>query len=581
MKEIKVKKGMKMNQNRKVIKGIKTMGIWVVVLSLVLGYPGILSKAKEVSDPPETLSAETSSAEASSAGKTSSAEASSAGKPSSAGETSSGGDTAGSDTGSGSETSSETNTEPQTGETNRGNTPASAPPVIRISRREINKPIKAGKSFQAVLIVENKSKEVAIENARLSIETGEGLLSQELTGSLDVGKVGTEREKSCKLHLKTAEELQSEVQTITVKLEYDYQSAEGMIHEQKEEKIMIPTVVSKNQGGAADPDENEPAMNPLDGSGGGDSSGGSSAPADEKKDIDTPVPNVIVSKYEYGKKVTAGKEFHLKLQIKNTSSKTAAENMIMSLELGDALAITNSSNSFYIDKIGPGGVLEKEVTIKALANGKPENSKVDISFKYEYVHDKTRTQATSAEKLSIPVIQPDRFKVNVPQSQEEMHQFTEATLSLPYVNKGKSAVYNVEASLEGDVETSENYKYLGNFESGSNGTIDFLITPQNIGKQEVQVKIKYEDSSNKSRTITIAVPLNVTEPQDPAADMNFGEDAGMGEEMPPEGGTNILPFAAGAGGVILLLVVVITVVKKRKRKKAFLYDEFEDQDDEE
>lgn len=559
-KGVKMRKESKMDKDRitknriKVKKGIKMMGIWVMALSLVLGYPGISDKAKAAPDSPETAAPETPSA----------------------------GDTPGNETGSGSEQSTETNSEPVTGETNGINTPAVAPPVIRISRREIKKPLKAGKAFQAVLIVENKSKEVPIENARLSIETGEGLLSQELTGSLDVGKVGAQSEKSCKLHLKTAEDIQSEVQTITVKLEYDYQTSEGMVHEQKEEKIMIPTVASKNQG-AADPNENEPVFNPLESSGGGDSSGGEAAPADEKKDIDTPVPNVIVSKYEYGEKVTAGKEFHLKLQIKNTSSKTAAENMIMSLELGDALAITNSSNSFYIDKIGPGGVLEKEVTIKALANGKPENSKVDISFKYEFVHNKTRTQATSAEKLSIPVIQPDRFKVSVPQSQEEMHQFTEATLSLPYVNKGKSAVYNVEASLEGDVETAENYKYLGNFESGSNGTIDFLITPQNIGKQEVQVKIKYEDSSNKSRTITIAVPFNVTEAQDPAGDMNFGDEAGMGmgEDMPPEGGTNMLPFIAGAGGFIVLLAVVIAVIKKRKRKKAFLYEEFEEQDDEE
>lgn len=559
-KGVKMRKESKMDKDRitknsiKVKKGIKMMGIWVMALSLVLGYPGISDKAKAAPDSSETAAPETPAA----------------------------GETSGNETGSGSEQSTETNSEPVTGETNGVNTPAVAPPVIRISRREIKKPLKAGKAFQAVLIVENKSKEVPIENARLSIETGEGLLSQELTGSLDVGKVGTQSEKSCKLHLKTAEDIQSEVQTITVKLEYDYQTSEGMVHEQKEEKIMIPTVVSKNQG-AADPNENEPVFNPLESSGGGDSSGGEAAPADEKKDIDTPVPNVIVSKYEYGEKVTAGKEFHLKLQIKNTSSKTAAENMIMSLELGDALAITNSSNSFYIDKIGPGGVLEKEVTIKALANGKPENSKVDISFKYEYVHNKTRTQATSAEKLSIPVIQPDRFKVSVPQSQEEMHQFTEATLSLPYVNKGKSAVYNVEASLEGDVETAENYKYLGNFESGSNGTIDFLITPQNIGKQEVQVKIKYEDSSNKSRTITIAVPFNVTEAQDPAGDMNFGDEAGMGmgEDMPPEGGTNMLPFIAGAGGFIVLLAVVIAVIKKRKRKKAFLYEEFEEQDDEE
>lgn len=528
-------------------KYLKKIGIWGLIISIAMGYPGIISEAKEAANPPE--------------------------KPPVA-------ESSGSEGANSTETSAEGITEPVTDETKGENIPAVSPPVIRISRREIKKPIKAGKSFQTVLIVENKSKELPIENARLSVETGEGLLSQELTGSLDVGKVGAQSQKSCKLHLKTAEEIQSEVQTITVTLEYDYQTTEGMIHEQKVEKIMIPTVVSKRQG-TEEPNDSQEVFNPLEGSGSGDSFGGQPAPSDDKKNIDTPVPNIIVSKYEYGKKVTAGKEFHLKLQIKNTSSITAAENMIMSLELGDALAITDSSNSFYIDKIGPGGVMEKEVTIKALANGKPENSKVDISFKYEYVHDKTRTQATSAEKLSIPVIQPDRFKVNVPQSQEEMHQFAEATLSLPYVNKGKSAVYNVEASLEGDVETTENYKYLGNFESGSNGTIDFLITPQNIGKQELQVKIKYEDSANKSRTINIAVPINVLEPQDPAGDMNFGEEAAMGEELPPEGGTNMLSYAAGAGGLILILIIVIAVVKKRKRKKAFLYEEFEEQNDDE
>ena len=383
MKELKIKKGVNWKKDsrtkrdikvmREIKKGIKIkrsikmLGAWAMIFSLVLWYPGISGKAKAISDPSETSSVENSA------------------------ETPPAAETAASGTGSSSETSTETNTESVTGETNGGNgenTPAAAPPVIRISRREIKKPIKAGKSFQAVLIVENKSKGVSIENARLSIETGEGLMSQELTGSLDVGKVGMQSEKSCKLHLKTADTIQSEVQTITVKLEYDYQTSEGMIHEQKEEKIMIPTEVSKNQDVEA-PNENEPVINSMEGSGGGDSSGGDAAPADEKKEIDTPVPNVIVSKYEYGKKVTAGKEFHLKLQIKNTSSITAAENMIMSLELGDALAITNSSNSFYIDKIGPGGVLEKEVTIKALANGKPENSKVDISFKYEYVHNKT------------------------------------------------------------------------------------------------------------------------------------------------------------------------------------------------
>ena len=110
-------------------------------------------------------------------------------------------------------------------------------------------------------------------------------MSQELTGSLDVGKVGAQSQKSCKLHLKTAEEIQSEVQTITVTLEYDYQTTEGMIHEQKVEKIMIPTVVSKRQG-TEEPNDSQEVFNPLEGSGSGDSFGGQPAPSDDKKNIE-------------------------------------------------------------------------------------------------------------------------------------------------------------------------------------------------------------------------------------------------------------------------------------------------------
>ena len=51
-------------------------------------------------------------------------------------------------------------------------------------------------------------------------------------------------------------------------------------------------------------------------------------------------------------------------------------------------------------------------------------------------------------------------------TEEEVRANEETSISLPYVNKGKSTVYNMEARLETGMSSDENYKFLGNVEAG-------------------------------------------------------------------------------------------------------------------
>ena len=45
-------------------------------------------------------------------------------------------------------------------------------------------------------------------------------------------------------------------------------------------------------------------------------------------------PNLIVSRYSYGKEVMAGEEFVLEMELQNTNGKITVENTVMSADTG-------------------------------------------------------------------------------------------------------------------------------------------------------------------------------------------------------------------------------------------------------
>ena len=274
------------------------------------------------------------------------------------------------------------------------------------------------------------------------------------------------------------------------------------------------------------------------------------------------MPNIVVSDYNYGDgPVAAGGKFPLSITLRNTG-KLAVENIVMTIDGGDNFTMDGSSNTFYYSKIGAGKEETQPINMQAVTSAKTGAQSIGVTCKYEYVDGNRRATATAEVRLSVPVVQPDRFQVNAPMLPENIQSGEETLISLSYVNKGKADVSNVEATLEGNVESVAKVQYLGNFEPGKSGSIGFAFTPQEPGKTDITLKIQYEDSSQEIHTLTFPLTLDVQEPM-----MDFEGELDFAD-APTEGKHSVWLFVipgilvlAGAGGWFYLK-------KRRSHKKA-------------
>ena len=254
---------------------------------------------------------------------------------------------------------------------------------------------------------------------------------------------------------------------------------------------------SKEDAGSADS---------LAGYGGG--SGGGYA-------TESSVPRLVISEYDYGEKaVAAGSKFSLNFTLLNTG-KLAVENIVVSIDGGESFTMDKCSNTLYYGKMPSAGKESLSVNMQALPGANSGAQSIGINCKYEYLDSGKRSNATAEIKLSIPVMQPDRFHVSPPSLPETVNAGEEQTLSLSYVNKGKAQVSNVEASIEGRVDSPAKSQYLGNFDPGKSGSIGFVFTPPSPGKLDLVLKVSYEDANQELHSLDFPLSLNVQAAPEP------------------------------------------------------------------
>lgn len=300
-------------------------------------------------------------------------------------------------------------------------------------------------------------------------------------------------------------------------------------------------------------------------------------------------PNIIIENYDYGGEfVTAGQTFPLKVTVKNTSSEAVIENLKITVNGGStidggiAYSPANSTNSFFFETLGIKQSTELALDLLAKADAAPNSYPVEISFTYEYAANGKHYQASPVnETLTIPLQQEDRLSVNQPDYPNYAVNVGEMCyISTSLVNKGKSGVYNVTATIEGegfDVSSGATY-YIGNINSGSEEYYDAQVTPNMEGDIKGEIIITYEDANGSEKEQRL--PFSFTAVQFNYDDMGMDPgymDPGFVEEMPPEdaGGFPWIPVVIGAAVIIAIVIIIIVVVKKRKRKKE-LEDENED-----
>lgn len=280
----------------------------------------------------------------------------------------------------------------------------------------------------------------------------------------------------------------------------------------------------------------------------------------DEETIASPTPIVILSKYNYGgSSVAAGSSTNLSFSFTNTSKTIKIENVMVTVTGGQDLMLNGSTNTFYFESVAASGSKTVTVPMKAaqLISASAQDVKIDVT--YEYVDQNARKSGNATLSLSVPLYQPDRFELSEPKTSYTGYVGEETSLTIDYVNKGKSAINNVEATISGDIDSPTPYQRVGTIDGGKNGTIAFAVTPQLEGENQVKIVITYEDSNGntKERVFEATVEAMAYEPADPGMD-----DPGMIDPEP----ASTFPWKYVIIALVVIAIIALIVLRARKKK---------------
>ncbi len=198
---------------------------------------------------------------------------------------------------------------------------------------------------------------------------------------------------------------------------------------------------------------------------------------------------------------------YISMKIKNTG-KVAIENVKITVSsaadasTGGAFSPANSSNTFFVQSIPAGGVIEESIDLLPKADAPPKSYGLDIAFNYEAVVNKERIEMNPTETISIPLTQPDRFEVGELQMWGPVMVGETLGGYVSYVNKGKSTIFNLSVKVEGEgFTTAESETYVGNVESGSGDSYELALNTNQAGTLAGKLIFSYEDANGEVKEI--------------------------------------------------------------------------------
>lgn len=288
-----------------------------------------------------------------------------------------------------------------------------------------------------------------------------------------------------------------------------------------------------------------------------------------------PTPRVIVTGFSTEPaEVKAGTNFKLIVHLKNTSKKTAVENMLFDFNApseGDentaapAFLPSSGSSSVYLERMKANGTKDISIDLNAKADLVQKPYSVALSMKYE---DGNGGQFESAANISVPVKQDARFEFSeFEMSSETVEVGSETNVMCNLYNMGRVKLYNVKAKFEGEGLKSKEL-FLGNVEPGATASIDGMVTGEQVttGDGKAKLLITYEDEAGNVFNAEKELTLMVTEP---VVDESMMDDPAIVDEE--EKGFPVIPVILGV--VVVVAIIALVVFKKYKKKKALKEEE--------
>lgn len=281
--------------------------------------------------------------------------------------------------------------------------------------------------------------------------------------------------------------------------------------------------------------------------------------------VEAATPRVMVSDYQVQEgKVIGGKEFTLKVTLKNTASKAVKNvKLTLSTENGEILPVEGAGTA-YISEIAADSEQEFTFKMKAISGLTEKSYKMTIKTEYE---SNGGYEYTVDESIFLPVVMEQRFSVtDVFMENADVQLGDTVEISAMVNNMGEGSLYNVVATVKGD-NLEEMSSYVGNIEPGKSGMVD-IITKASVvtagDHKKNEIIISYEDKEGVSAVYKEEIYVNVTQP--------------LYEKLEKVKTNN--KGAQTAKVIIEVVVAVIVVVggsilyMKRKKKKQQMLEEF-------
>lgn len=292
----------------------------------------------------------------------------------------------------------------------------------------------------------------------------------------------------------------------------------------------------------------------------------------EKPEYD--YPKILVKDFSFGgNSVEAGKEFTLQLTLFTTSGNANLQDVMVGLNFGELKGVSLASGSMntYVGEMAPNTT--KTISYKMITDATIEPGAISIN-----VNLTSKNGEAATAPISIPVTQPERFDITNMEAPETIMMGEEGYLSVTFVNKGKSAINNLSAEIQGDnMANPGQSQFLGNIAAGTENSVDFSVMAAAEGTINGKVILSYEDAKGEVKTLEKEFSCTV----EPMMDMGIDPmDPGMMDPTVTETapGMPVWGWVLIVVGVAAVVVVVVVVVKKKQKAKKLAQLEDEDED---
>ena len=292
----------------------------------------------------------------------------------------------------------------------------------------------------------------------------------------------------------------------------------------------------------------------------------------EKPEYD--YPKILVKDFSFGgNSVEAGKEFTLELTLFTTSGNANLQDVMVGLNFGELKGVSLASGSMntYVGEMAPNTT--KTISYKMITDATIEPGAISIN-----VNLTSKNGEAATAPISIPVTQPERFDITNMEAPETIMMGEEGYLSVTFVNKGKSAINNLSAEIQGEnLANPGQSQFLGNIAAGTENSVDFSVMAAAEGTINGKVILSYEDAKGEVKTLEKEFSCTV----EPMMDMSIDPmDSGMMDPTMTETapGMPIWGWELIVVGVVAVVVVVVVVVKKKQKAKKLAQLEDEDED---